>query len=98
MFERRTRAALISLALLFATGAQADQLTIPQPMPEIQGQKFSVAMPITGMSMDQVKHAYGNPQRILPAVGDPPITRWVYAQYTVYFERQYVINSVLNRH
>ena len=32
----------------------------------------------------------------LPEVGDPPIIRWIYPSYTVYFEYQYVINSVLN--
>ncbi len=27
-------------------------------------------------------------------MGDPPITRWVYPDFTVYFEYQYVINAV----
>jgi hypothetical protein len=29
-------------------------------------------------------------------VGDPPITRWVYDRFTVYFENDRVIHSVVH--
>ena len=31
-----------------------------------------------------------------PAVGHPPITRWDYRSFSVYFEYDHVINSVLH--
>ena len=49
------------------------------------------------MSMDQVRGKYGEPVNVIPWVGDPPITRWVYNDYTVYFEYDRVIHSVINR-
>ena len=49
------------------------------------------------MSMDQVRERFGEPANALPWVGDPPITRWVYERYTVYFEHDRVINSVVHR-
>ena len=47
--------------------------------------------------MDTVKAQYGEPTEAKPAVGDPPITRWVYPGYTVYFEYQHVIDVVVHR-
>jgi hypothetical protein len=61
-------------------------------------------MPTRGMSMDNVEHIFGVPQEKLPAVPDPgsklhpPITRWVYPNYVVYFEYNLVINTVMKDH
>lgn len=52
------------------------------------------AAPSGGLTMDQVRRGFGDPKQTIPAVGQPPITRWVYADYVVYFEYQYVIHSV----
>lgn len=57
--------------------------------------------PHRGMSMAQVEHNYGAPlDKLAPAGGDTPrhpvIHRWRYAGYTVYFERNRVIHSVLD--
>ena len=56
-----------------------------------------IPRPTRGESMSQVQGRYGQPMEELPWVGDPPITRWVYDDFTVYFEGQFVIRSVLNR-
>lgn len=48
------------------------------------------------MTMAEVEARYGAPQQRVPAVGEPPITRWVYSGYTVYFEHQYVLNTVVH--
>ncbi len=53
-------------------------------------------MPGRGASMAQVEKRFGQPREKLPPVGNPPITRWNYSDYTVYFEREYVIHSVRN--
>ena len=52
---------------------------------------------MSGMSMDQVNNQFGAPGEKYAAVGEPPITRWVYDHYTVYFEHDHVIHSVLHR-
>lgn len=55
--------------------------------------------PHRGMSMTQVERRFGAPSaKLAPAGGDTPrhpvIHRWEYPGYTVYFERNIVIDSV----
>lgn len=52
------------------------------------------ALPHKGMSMTQVERSFGQPAKVLAAVGTPPITRWVYEGYTVYFDRDHVVHAV----
>jgi hypothetical protein len=57
--------------------------------------------PVRGMSMAQIEKRYGAPLAKLPAAGGdsprhPPINRWQYDGYTVYFERDRVITSVMD--
>ncbi|MFK7886001.1 MAG: hypothetical protein AB8G16_03975 [Gammaproteobacteria bacterium] len=56
-----------------------------------------VAYPARGMSMNQVEKTYGEPSARRAAVGDPPITRWEYGNFIVYFEYKHVIHSVPKR-
>lgn len=53
--------------------------------------------PRTGQTMDAVRSQFGSPSQELPWVGEPPITRWVYPEFTVYFEHEYVITTVVHR-
>ena len=53
--------------------------------------------PARGMSMDRVEAQFGSPINRVAAIGEPPITRWEYADFTVYFEYQLVIHSVAKR-
>ncbi len=51
------------------------------------------------MSMDKVEAKYGAPSRRVPAVGggttaQPPITRWEYPGFVVYFENSLVVHTV----
>jgi len=60
------------------------------------------AMPKRGTSMAQVEARFGTPQEKLSAVGGgsrrtPPITRWIYAGFSVYFENTHVVDAVLNK-
>jgi hypothetical protein len=61
------------------------------------GSAAGVSRPSRGLSMPQVRSRYGEPINEFPWVGDPPITRWEYDKFTVYFEHQHVINSVVHR-
>lgn len=58
-------------------------------------------LPGRGMSMAQVEQRFGAPaEKLSPAGGDtrrhPTINRWRYNGYTVYFERNRVIHSVVD--
>ena len=80
-------------ALALAGPALADELKVPAP-------EGGANTPASGMSMDSVEAKYGAPTRRVPAVGgasaqQPPITRWEYPGFTVYFENNRVIHTVV---
>ncbi|GMR16827.1 MAG: hypothetical protein BMS9Abin31_1214 [Gammaproteobacteria bacterium] len=58
--------------------------------------EFSVQLPGRGMSMENVQNRFGEAQEKFSAVGEPPITKWVYKNFTVYFESEFVIHAVVN--
>lgn len=90
----------ILLAASSAT-AHGDEVQMPPAAPQDstveQPAPAPMELPVRGMNMQQVESRFGAPQEKLPAVGKPPIARWVYPDYIVYFEHQYVIHSVLKR-
>lgn len=47
-----------------------------------------------GATMDQVRKARGEPAEVQGPVGDPPITRWIYAEDVLYFEHDLLLNTV----
>ena len=80
-------------ALALAGPALADELKVPAP-------EGGANTPSSGMSMDSVEAKYGAPTRRVPAVGgasaqQPPITRWEYPGFVVYFENNRVIHTVV---
>lgn len=54
----------------------------------------SGSMPTRGMTMRQVEQSLGAPMVRRAPVGNPPITRWEYEGFIVYFEYRHVIHSV----
>ena len=54
-------------------------------------------MPERGTSMESVQQRLGDPERRVAPVGEPPITRWVYDRFTVYFEHDRVLHAVKNQ-
>lgn len=55
------------------------------------------AKPIRGMKSDQVRANFGIPQTIRNPVGNPPIIRWEYSNFVVFFEYDTVIHAVNKR-
>ncbi|KAA9133186.1 hypothetical protein F3N42_02170 [Marinihelvus fidelis] len=55
----------------------------------------SMALPINGLSKADVEAKFGTPREKHNAVGNPPITRWDYESYSVYFEYDLVLYTVL---
>ena len=71
---------------------------IPQPdTSDIENQPTEVIMttlPGKGMTKDSVEERFGSPADKIEAVGEPPISRWLYGSFTVYFEYDHVIHAV----
>jgi hypothetical protein len=86
----------VALAAAVAPAAHAETLLVER----VQQERGTV-MPTRGMTMAQVERQFGAPaSKLAPAGGDAPrhpvINRWGYDRFTVYFERDRVIDSVLN--
>lgn len=82
---------LLSLTLLGVTSLQADTLKMPDAVP----QEITIQLPGRGMPMTTVEEKFGSPHTKYDEVGDPPITRWDYPEFSVYFEYQFVIHAVV---
>jgi hypothetical protein len=74
-------------------GARAETIAIDNG---IAVKETNVATPTRGMTMEQVSSRFGAPVTKIPAVGIPPISRWEYAGFIVYFEADHVIHSVVS--
>ena len=61
-----------------------------------QGNAQAAERPARGSSSARVVERFGTPHQQSPAVGDPAISRWTYESFTVFFEDDYVIHSVLH--
>jgi hypothetical protein len=77
-----------------AAAPQQTPAPAPQPAPASQAASTGVTMPIHGMNMANVEHIFGTPVQKYDAVGKPPITRWDYPDYVVYFEYNMVLHTV----
>ncbi len=81
------------LLLLCANSAlvNAEVISIGQQSPNFDRSQ----LPKHGLSMAKVISHYGEPLEKSDPVGTPPITKWAYDQYTVYFENQHVLIAVV---
>lgn len=51
--------------------------------------------PVRGMPMSRVRNLYGEPEQRYAPVGEPPITRWDYPGFSVFFEHDHVLHAVV---
>ena len=86
-----TRIVFIALLLLISSAACADVLIIDEVR-----QVDKMDLPRNGESKSNIETKFGAPDAREKAVGDPPISRWDYEQYSVYFEYDLVLFSVLH--
>jgi hypothetical protein len=88
--------------------ANADNLSMPQTAEEATTVTMSVpaaapsmpALPSKGQTMAEVSKKFGQPRIRHAAVGggqpkQPPITRWDYGDFSVFFEHSHVIDAVV---
>ena len=109
MTFRKIAVAAFALAFAFAAFAQdtgqaqavrveeGDTLLIERVQEE-----NSAALPARGMTMQQVESRFGAPSDKLDPRGGqkrqwPTINRWTYPAFTVYFEKNKVIDAVANK-
>jgi hypothetical protein len=82
------------LALLFGLSGLANADTLQM---DGTSQAGDTVQPTRGMTQARVEATYGRPDAKVAAVGDPPITRWEYRDFVVFFEFDRVIHSVVKR-
>ena len=81
--------ALASLALAGPISvAHSEELELAKP-PQSEANR-----PARGMSMQNVEATFGAPASRVPAVGSPPISRWEYPGFVVFFEHDHVVHTV----
>ena len=89
---------VLTLILVLSSGlaqisiAQADVLLIEEVR-----QSDRMTLPVNAMSRDDVLARFGEPLSKSAAVGDPPITQWTYDGWSVYFEYDLVLFTVLHK-
>jgi hypothetical protein len=84
---------VFSLILLFMTSfAVADVLLIEEVR-----QTDNMAVPQNGQTQAEVEARFGSPESKEGPVGDPPISHWTYPSWSVYFEYDRVLFTVLHK-
>ena len=94
--QTRILAALLCGCAL-ASAAVAETLVVND---QLQLRESQLDRPKRGLTMDQVETQFGAPATRHPTVGgsspqQPPITRWDYSGFSVFFERDRVVHSVV---
>jgi hypothetical protein len=86
----------VGLAAIVAGGmvsvARADLVVTDDQISVIPS---DIARPSAGMTMQKVEEKFGAPIERHDAVGAPPITRWDYTNFSVFFEHDRVIHAVV---
>jgi hypothetical protein len=91
LYSTAMRTALALTLAFMALPLSAETLVVDG---SVQVRPVSIELPRRGLSMAQVEARFGAPRTRHSAVGQPPITRWDYDGFSVYFEYQHVIHAV----
>ena len=91
MRSAKLLAMLIGCAI--AGGATAETVIVDG---QVQLEQSAIARPERGTTMNQVEAKFVAPAKRYPAVGKPPITRWDYPSFSVFFEFNRVVHSVVH--
>ena len=86
--------AVVSLlcACAAVSGALAETVVVDD---KVMVRESNVPRPARGARMSDVEQKFGAPVTRHAAVGQPPITRWDYAGFSVFFENDRVIHAVV---
>jgi hypothetical protein len=86
-----------TIFLSAASLTQAEVISIADPRYDVENSAEGVLRPTRGMSKAKVEQQFGQAEQQFDAVGEPPISRWVYSDFVVFFEYGTVIHSVVPR-
>lgn len=89
MLRKLTLVALLTGAVATAS---AQNLDMQGTQPAADGGR-----PVRGMTATAVESRFGTPDAKVAPVGDPPISRWEYRDFVVFFEYDRVIHAVVKR-
>lgn len=85
----------VAVTTLAALGLACALLAVEFAAPAAATAATASDHPTRGMSMSQVESRFGVPAERHAAVGAPPITRWDYPAFVVFFEYQHVVHAVV---
>ena len=91
-------AVVSSIIAVLPLSTQAVAESVAVPVGSQGGDMQKIARPMSGETKQAVEQRFGQPMQVKGPVGKPPITTWMYDKFTVYFEYDRVIHSVLNPH
>jgi outer membrane protein assembly factor BamE (lipoprotein component of BamABCDE complex) len=74
------------------SAAVADTIVVND---QVQVRESQIDRPKRGSTMSEVEKRFGEPTTRHATVGEPPITRWDYSGFSVFFERDRVIHAVV---
>lgn len=89
--------AALAPAALAGDGGQAMATVVDLPA-AARAAATRAQRPTRGMTKTRVANLYGPPQQRHPPIGEPPITRWDYPGYSVFFEYDLVLHAVVPGH
>jgi hypothetical protein len=81
---------LLLLALFASAPSWAETLNM-----QTDASAAALERPKRGSTMSAVQSRFGEPVMRHATVGGPPITRWDYARFAVYFEHDRVLHAVI---
>jgi hypothetical protein len=83
--------AALAAGLALAGSAGAETIAVGDA---VAIKESAVERPGRGQTMNAVEAKFGQPTSRHATVGDPPITRWDYPSFSVFFEHDKVIHAV----
>jgi hypothetical protein len=88
----KTRSLVLLACLLAPAGAAVAETLVVDD--QVQMRESTVERPRRGATMTSVEQKFGQPAQKHATVGQPPITRWDYPGFSVFFEHDRVIHAV----
>jgi hypothetical protein len=88
----KTRSLVVLCCLLAPAGAAVAETLVVDD--QVQMRPSSVERPNRGATMQAVEQKFGQPAQRHATIGQPPITRWDYPGFSVFFEKDRVIHAV----
>lgn len=92
-----TRMVLALILAVFTGFTQLSELSADVLLIEEVRQSDRMEVPVNGLNTADVRARFGEPVTIHSTVGDPPISRWEYDRWSVYFEYDIVLFTVLHK-